>query len=74
MFYDLLLQLVLLLSAMSEQPLEQFATTEAIQCTEIYEFVQRLASKEYELPHLQVRDLGPVTGNGPHLTLADSGK
>ena len=57
MFYDLLLQLVLLLSAMSEQPLEQFATTEAIQCTEIYEFEQRLASKEYELPHLQVRDI-----------------
>ena len=45
MFYDLLLQLVLLMSAMLEQPLEQFATTEAIQCTEIYEFVQRLASK-----------------------------
>ena len=72
MFYDLLLQLVLLLSAMLEQPLEQFATTE-IQCTEIYEFVQRLASKEYELPHLQVRDLGPVTGHGPHLILVDSG-
>ena len=36
MSYDPLLQLVLLLSAMSEQPLEQFATTEAIQCTEIY--------------------------------------
>ena len=57
MFYDLLLQLVLLLSATLEQPLEQFATTEAIQCTELYEFVQKLASKEYELPHLQVRDI-----------------
>ena len=36
MSYDPLLQLVLLLSAMLEQSLEQFATTEAIQCTEIY--------------------------------------
>ena len=68
MSYDPLLQLVLLLSAMSEQSLEQSATTE------IYEFMRRLVSKEYELPHLQVRDLGPVTGHGPHLTLADSGK
>ena len=56
MSYDPLLQLVLLLSAMSEQSLEQSATTEAIQCTEIYEFMRRLASK-YELPHLQVCDL-----------------
>ena len=73
MSYDPLLQLVLLLSAMSEQSLEQSATTEAIQCTEIYEFMRRLASK-YELPHLQVCDLGPVTGHGPHIILANSGK
>ena len=48
---------------MSEQSLEQFATTEAIQCTEIYEFVQRLASKENELPHLQVCDLSYTVGH-----------
>ena len=34
--------------------MEQFATTEAIQCTEIYEFVQKLGNKDFEMPFLQV--------------------
>merc|ERR1712106_827455 len=46
-------KLVLLLSSVADKTLEQFATTEAIQCTEIYEFVQKLGNKEFEMPSLQ---------------------
>merc|ERR1719334_1102971 len=46
-------KLVLLLSSANENNIEQFATTEAIQCTEIYEFVQKLGNKEFEMPFLQ---------------------
>eukprot|EP00092_Neocalanus_flemingeri_P007473 GFUD01008070.1.p1 GENE.GFUD01008070.1~~GFUD01008070.1.p1 ORF type:complete len:2334 (+),score=842.22 GFUD01008070.1:46-7047(+) len=46
-------KLVLLLSSVADKNLEQFATTEAIQCTEIYEFVQKLGNKEFEMPYLQ---------------------
>ncbi|GAB6023180.1 hypothetical protein CHUAL_008005 [Chamberlinius hualienensis] len=34
-------------------PFSQFATEEAIQCTEIYEYVQSLANPEFVLPHIQ---------------------
>ena len=47
-------KLVLLLSSAGDQSLEQFASTEAIQCTEIYEFVQKLGNKHYQMPFLQV--------------------
>ena len=48
-------KLVLLLSsAAGAANIEAFATTEAIQCTEIYEFVQRLGNKDYHMPFLQV--------------------
>ena len=48
-------KLVLLLaSAAGAGSIEEFATTEAIQCTEIYEFVQRLGNKDYHMPFLQV--------------------
>ena len=48
-------KLVLLLSSASGAAnIESFATTEAIQCTEIYEFVQRLGNKDYHMPFLQV--------------------
>ena len=48
-------KLVLLLSsAAGAANIETFATTEAIQCTEIYEFVQRLGNKDYHMPFLQV--------------------
>ena len=48
-------KLVLLLSSASGAAnIETFATTEAIQCTEIYEFVQRLGNKDYHMPFLQV--------------------
>ena len=51
-------KLVLLLSSAStgDKTLDQFATTEAIQCTEIYEFVQKLGNKHYQMPYLQVKD------------------
>ena len=52
--YFILLQLVLLLSSVADKNLEQFATTEAIQCTEMYEFVQKLGNKEFVMPFLQV--------------------
>ena len=38
-----------------EKSVQEFATNEAIQCTEIYEFVQKLGSPEFEMPTLQVR-------------------
>ena len=45
-------KLVLLLaSAAGAGSIEEFATTE---CTEIYEFVQRLGNKDYHMPFLQV--------------------
>ena len=40
---------------MADKNLEHFATTEAIQCTEIYEFVQKLGNKLFEMPFLQVQ-------------------
>ena len=50
-------ELVLLLSsATGAANIEAFATTEAIQCTEIYEFVQRLGNKDYHMPFLQVQN------------------
>ena len=46
-------KLVLLLSfAAGAANIEAFATTAAIQCTEIYEFVQRLGNKDYQMPFL----------------------
>ena len=33
--------------------LEQFATTEAIQCTEVFEFVRRLTDPTFAMPTLQ---------------------
>ena len=47
-------KLVLLLSSPTDRSLEQFASIEAIQCTEIYEFVQKLGNKDYSMPFLQV--------------------
>lgn len=41
----------------SSLPFAQFATVEAIQCMEVYEYVQSLANPHYYLPHLQVRFL-----------------
>jgi hypothetical protein len=46
--------LVLLCSAVGDKNVEEFATNEAIQATEIYEFVQLLGNHEYEMPTLQV--------------------
>ncbi|BFZ20597.1 hypothetical protein BsWGS_23637 [Bradybaena similaris] len=34
--------------------LEEFATNEAIQCTEVYEYAQALGNPTYCLPHLQI--------------------
>ena len=50
-------KLVLLLASNQTQhpSLDAFASTEAIQCTEIYEFVQRLGNKDYHMPYLQVQ-------------------
>ena len=53
-FSNKMAKLVLLLSSPADQSLEQFASIEAIQCTEIYEFVQKLGNKEYSMPFLQV--------------------
>ena len=47
-------KLVLLLSSPTDLSLLQFASIEAIQCTEIYEFVQKLGNKDYSMPFLQV--------------------
>ena len=47
-------KLVLLLSSPTDLSLQQFASIEAIQCTEIYEFVQKLGNKDYSMPFLQV--------------------
>ena len=44
-----LLQLVLMLSSVADKKLEHFAKTEAIQCREIYEFVQKLGNKKFEM-------------------------
>ena len=57
-------KLVLLLSfAAGADYIEAFATTAAIQCTEIYEFVQRLGNKDYQMPFIQVwnQDYEPKT-------------
>ena len=53
-FYQFRFQLVLLLSSVADKTFEEFASTEAIQCTEIYEFVQKLGNKDFEMPFLQV--------------------
>jgi hypothetical protein len=45
---------VVLISSVADKNLEQFTNTEAIQCTVIYEFVQKLRNKEFEMPYLQV--------------------
>jgi len=46
-------KLVLLLSMPGEKTVDEFATNEAIQCTEIYEFVQKLGNPDFEMPTLQ---------------------
>ena len=46
--------MVLLCAAAGEKTVDEFASNEAIQCTEIYEFVQKLGNQEYEMPTLQV--------------------
>ncbi|XP_077541222.1 protein transport protein Sec16B-like [Haemaphysalis longicornis] len=47
-------KLVLLGSGHQMLPFKAFASSEAIQCTEIYEYCQSLACADYVLPHLQV--------------------
>ena len=57
-------KLVLLLSfAAGAAYIEAFATTAAIQCTEIYEFVQWFGNKDYQMPFIQVwnQDYEPKT-------------
>ncbi|XP_067141411.1 uncharacterized protein Sec16 isoform X3 [Centruroides vittatus] len=44
---------LVLLGSSNLLPFQQFASNEAIQCTEIYEYAQTLANPEYVLPHLQ---------------------
>jgi hypothetical protein len=46
-------KLVLLGAQAGDVGLQQFATTEAIQCTEVFEFVQRLADPQFSMPTLQ---------------------
>ncbi|XP_049269869.1 uncharacterized protein LOC119390134 isoform X1 [Rhipicephalus sanguineus] len=46
-------KIVLLGSSHHTLSFEEFATNEAIQCTEIYEYSQSLANAGYMLPHLQ---------------------
>ncbi|KAL1424404.1 hypothetical protein MTO96_020191 [Rhipicephalus appendiculatus] len=46
-------KMVLLGSSHQTLSFEEFATNEAIQCTEIYEYSQSLANAGYMLPHLQ---------------------
>ena len=36
-----------------ELSLQRFATTEAVQCTEVWEFVQRLGDPSFSMPTLQ---------------------
>ena len=38
---------------MGELSLQRFATTEAVQCTEVWEFVQRLGDPAFSMPTLQ---------------------
>ncbi|XP_075534437.1 uncharacterized protein LOC142568320 isoform X1 [Dermacentor variabilis] len=47
-------KMVLLGSSHHTLSFEEFASNEAIQCTEIYEYSQSLANAGYMLPHLQV--------------------
>jgi hypothetical protein len=47
-------KLVLLGAPHTMLPLEKFATCEAIQCTEVYEYACRLANPNFYLPHFQV--------------------
>ena len=44
-------------TSVADKILKQFATTEAIQCTGIYKFVQKLGNKEFEMPFLQVVEI-----------------
>lgn len=46
-------KLVLLCSSVGDKRVDEFATNEAIQCTEIYEFVQKLGNQDYEMSTLQ---------------------
>jgi hypothetical protein len=46
-------KLVLLGAQAGDLTLQRFATTEAIQCTEVFEFVQRLADPQFSMPSLQ---------------------
>ena len=55
-------QLVLLCSSVGDKCVEEFATNEAIQATEIYEFVQLLGNHEYQMPTLQVCSNSLLTG------------
>ena len=40
---------MLFLSSVADKNMEKFDTTEAIQCTEIYQFVQKLGIKELKM-------------------------
>ena len=44
---------VVLLSSSAAQPFDLFATSEAIQCTEVYEYARQLASPDYVIPSFQ---------------------
>ena len=44
---------LVLLSSSTAQSFEKFATNEAIQCTEVYEYVRQLASPEFVIPSFQ---------------------
>merc|ERR1719309_1900403 len=46
-------KLVLLCAQVGDLTVDQFARTEAIQCTEVFEFVRRLADPDFCMPSLQ---------------------
>ena len=43
-----------LLYQVGDLTVDQFATTEAIQCTEVFEFVRRLADPDFCMPRLSL--------------------
>jgi len=44
---------LVLLSSSAAQPFDLFATSEAIQCTEVYEYARQLASPDFVIPSFQ---------------------
>ena len=44
---------LVLLSSSAAQPFDVFATSEAIQCTEVYEYARQLANADYVIPSFQ---------------------